>query len=204
MAALPLQHGVLEDAVPVQIQSGGIALPQLQHNLGLELGRLPGIGTHIADLLPALQVLLDRLPVEKYHRYVGLPGLADDPGGVGPVHQVDAQHVVAQGEEAVDLPVLGVLVLLGVGDGDLDPSALLLAPGLGKLLHSLGHIGDVGIRTLIDRYPDAEGLGLTPPLGDAAAQAQQRRRQEGSYSFFHQSSSFRLTTPGAGAGPWGR
>ncbi len=46
VAALSLQHHVLEDAVPVPVQGGGVALPEVQHDLGLELGH---IGINCAD-----------------------------------------------------------------------------------------------------------------------------------------------------------
>ena len=178
---------------PFRSRAAGSLSPEVQHDLGLELGRLPGVGAHIVDLVPGVDVLLDGLPVEKDQGHVGLPSFIYHPGGVGAVHQVDAQHVISQREEAVDLLVLGVLALLGVGDGDLDALPGLGAPVVHALLHGLGHVGDVGVLPFVDGHTDAQGAVLLrglPAARRAGGQQQGRGPQGQEPSGFHGDTPF--------------
>lgn len=59
---LPLQHHILQHAVPAAVQPGGVAPPGIQDDAALELPGLGPVGAHIIGPLPPGQVLLHWLP----------------------------------------------------------------------------------------------------------------------------------------------
>ena len=174
MAGLPLQHHILDHAVTVAVDGGRVLPPGVQDNLTLEGPRRGRRRAHIVRPVPAGQVLLHRLPVEKDHRHVRRLGLVHDDGGGGAVHQVHAQHVIALLQKAVHLLVLGGLAGPGVRQVqvDLDAPALFLRPG--QLLQLLDHGGDKGVLLLVEGHADAHGGRLLLP---AAAGQKKRRKQ---------------------------
>ncbi len=126
----PLQHHILKDTVPVAVQGLPARPPGVQHQPSLELAALPGVGAHVVDSVPPLDVLRHWLAVEEHQGDSLRLCLVGDDRRRCPVHQVYAQHVAPPGQEAVHLVHLGALAALTVGDkeGDFLPGFTLRLP----------------------------------------------------------------------------
>ena len=170
MAALPLQEHVADHAVPVPVQAGGVLFVGVHQNITLEHRGLLGVRSDVIQFLPPVHVLLHRLPVEEHHGDARVHGPVDDDGRRGAVHDVHAQSVVAQGDEAFHLAVLGVLVQLGVHNVHDHLDSRLLLVGLGPLLQGRPDRADKGVVAPVQGHPDADrGFGRRHPAASEPA-----------------------------------
>src|SRR5699024_6526937 len=112
-----LEHGILQDAVPVPVDRGGILLPGVQYQAALQGAVAQCIDADVIDWAAAADMLIHRLSVEEDKRDPGLLRFIDDSGSCGPFYNVDAEDIAAACDKTVDLFELSGLVAAPVDYG---------------------------------------------------------------------------------------
>jgi len=172
MARLALEHHILNHTVMVPVRLGvrlqiGGRKPSLNHT------GLLRIGADIVELIPALQILFDQLPVKEDDRDILLLCHIDDFSGRRPVNQVHTDDVAAVVEHLPHGLVLQFLTPRGIAH--LNLHAPLLQRGV--LPEGPGQLCDKGIVAVIDTHADSHFLFAARALRCAAREQHEREQQ---------------------------
>ena len=152
VSSLPLEHDILNRAVPIPVHRA--ALDRIYCQLPLHLSRNEGIGPHIKELIPALQIILHQLTIEKDDRHIRIPCRIDDLGRCRPVDQIDTDHIEIRCDHVAHLFVLLRLALRGIIDLQHDILLFLRLRAQHLIIQILHQLRYEGVVLIIDRHAD--------------------------------------------------
>ena len=152
VSGLPLEHDILNRTIPIPVYHA--TLDRFRCQLPLHRAGFEGIGPHIIELIPALQIILHQLTVEKDDRYIRIPRCVDDLGRCRTVDQIYADHVEVRGDHVAHLFVLLRLTLRGIIDLQHDILLLIRLRAQHLIIQILHQRRYEGIILIIDRHAD--------------------------------------------------
>lgn len=179
MPGVPLQHDVLQHAVPIAVQPRGVVHVRIHQQPPLQFARFGRIRAHIIGQPPAVKIFPHGFPVEKDNRLLCGFGLVDQPARRRAVNDIDQHHVVVLLQEPVNLVVLQALIVLRIAEIELQLHPFDLLIRLRIFVQVIHQKGNKGIVLPVNRHADFNGVHRAVLRFPAGRQQKQDSEQDG-------------------------